>query len=337
MENGKIDIVVPWVDGSDIAWQNERNRYLKRKSDDVEIASNIRYESWELKYWFRAIEKFTPWFNNIIFITCGHLPDFIDASNPRLKIVKHSDYIPAKYLPTFNSNTIEMNMYHIDELSENFVYFNDDLFPLQPIDESYYFKNDRVCDEAVESHFIIDSNKNFAYNHVNMLIMINKYFDKREVQKKNYDKWYCSDYGELLERTKGLSYFYDFCGFRDPHMANPFKKSTFRRLWELEGDELDKASMNRFRSYNDYTPYLARYWQLCEGNFNPRRTLGKPLKVNMGNVAEIADIIRNSRYQMVSLNEYCTEEEFIYIRKIIGEAFEEILPERSSFEKKTGF
>lgn len=41
-----------------------------------------------------------------------------------------------------------------------------------------------VCDEAVESHFMIDGNKNFAYNHVNMLIMINKYFDKREVQKK---------------------------------------------------------------------------------------------------------------------------------------------------------
>lgn len=332
MTDSKIDIVVPWVNGDDPAWRNEREKYLKQPSDDIEIASNIRFESWDLRYWFRAIEKFLPWFNNIFFITWGHLPDFLNVNNPRLKIVKHSDYIPDEYLPTFNSNTLEMNMFRIKELSENFVYFNDDLFPLQPIPEKYYFQDDIVCDEAVESHFMIDGNKNFAYNHVNMLIMINKYFDKREVQNKYHDKWYCEDYGELLERTKGLSYFYDFCGFRDPHMANAFKKSTFRKLWELEGKELDTASRNRFRRFSDYTPYLARYWQLCEGNFNPRRTLGKPCTVKMSNLKGIEDIIKTQKYQMVSLNEYCSEDEFRIIRDKISRAFEEILPEKSSFE-----
>lgn len=102
MTNSKIDIVVPWVNGDDPAWQNEREKYLKQPPDDIEIASNIRFESWNLRYWFRAIEKFVPWFNNIFFITWGHLPDFLNVNNPKLKIVKHSDYIPDEYLPTFN-------------------------------------------------------------------------------------------------------------------------------------------------------------------------------------------------------------------------------------------
>ena len=42
------------------------------------------------------------------------------------------------------------------------------------------------------------------------MMIINKYFNKREVQKKHWDKWYCEDYGELLERTKSLNYWYTF-------------------------------------------------------------------------------------------------------------------------------
>jgi hypothetical protein len=81
----------------------------------------------------------------------GHIPNFLNTENPKLEIVRYEDYIPKEYLPVFNSNTIEMNYHRIDDLSENFVLFNDDMIPLQPIDEEYYFQNNRVCDEAVEN------------------------------------------------------------------------------------------------------------------------------------------------------------------------------------------
>lgn len=55
-------------------------------------------------------------------------------------MIKHEDFIPSKYLPTFNINTIEMNFFRIPELSENFIYFNDDTLPLQPIDEEYFLR-----------------------------------------------------------------------------------------------------------------------------------------------------------------------------------------------------
>lgn len=337
--NHDIDIIVTWVDGSDPVWLKEKEKYLKihpvyeEKSD-----SNIRFESWDnLQYWFRAIERFMPWVHNIFFVTYGHLPVFLRTEHPRLKIVKHSDYIPQEYLPTYNSNTIEMNFHRIPQLAENFILFNDDFFPLQPIEETYYFQNDQVCDEAVENIITTASFGPVAnmarYTQVNNMFIINKYFRKKDVQSKNWEKWYCKDYGELLERTESLRYWYDFPGFHDPHMASAMKKSVLSHLWEIEQDALDKASQNHFRAYSDVTQYLIRYWQLCTGEFFPRRTLGKVCFVDMQNYQEIAREIAGQKWQMVSLNENCTSEEFEIIRKEINAAFEKILPDKSSFEK----
>lgn len=337
--NTEIDIIVPWVDGSDPEWQKvkkvSRERYCPEETSD----SNIRFESWDnLKYWFRAVERFMPWVHKIFFVTWGHLPDFLDTEHSKLKIVKHEDYIPEVYLPTFNSNTIEMNYHRIEELSENFILFNDDMIPLQPIDKEYYFLDDQVCDEAVEN--IIAASEfgpisNMArYTQVNNMIIINKYFDKRKVQEENYDKWYYKGYGPLLERTESLQYWYDFPGFYDPHMPSAMKKSVLRQLWELEPERLHKASLNHFRGHTDVTQYLIRYWQLCRGDFHPRKTQGKMCLVNRDNYKDYAEGICRQEWQMVSLNEDCSAEEFGSIKSGINKALDTILPDACSFEKR---
>lgn len=336
--NDKIDIIVPWVDGSDSIWLKEKEIWYEKCGKDKKSNSDIRFQSWDnLKYWFRSIEKFMPWVNKIYFITWGHLPDFLDMSNSKLKIIRHKDYIPERYLPTYNSNTIEMNYHRIADLEENFIIFNDDFFPLQPIKEEYYFKNNTLCDEAVEGHIVpVDTGliSNMAkYVQVNNLTIINRYFNKRIVQDKNWDKWFCKDYGELLERNKSLQYWYDFSGFRDPHMASAMKKSTLKRLWEVERSTLETASKNHFRDHTDVSQYLIRYWQLCEGDFNPRRTLGKFYAVNIENYEEIAKAIEQQEWQMISINENCTGEEFEIVKRRINKALDKVLPTKSSFER----
>ena len=122
MAKEKIDIIIPWVDGNDPKWLKERDRISKKYQINEKANSNVRYESWDnLQYVFRGIEKFMPWVDKAFLVTCGHLPEFINVDNPKLRIVKHSDYIPQEYLPTFNSNVIELNYHRIDELSENFI------------------------------------------------------------------------------------------------------------------------------------------------------------------------------------------------------------------------
>lgn len=336
--NNAIDIVIPWVDSTDPVWRAEKEKYLSLQQIDKNANSGIRYQSWDnLHYWFRAIEKFMPWVNKIFFITYGHVPVFLNTEHPKLRIVKHSDYIPEEYLPTFNSNTIEMNYHRIKDLSENFVLFNDDVFPLQPIDETYYFKDNTACDEAVESPIVPvdigDLSRWACIIKANNILLINKHFNKRDVEKHNFWKWYYPGYGELLKRNIGLHYWYNFVGFHDPHLAVALKKSTLEELWEIEKDSLAMASKNKFRGETDVSQCLVRYWQLCKGDFNPRKTLGKSYSVRIDNYKSIAKEIEQQKKQMISLNESCTADEFEVIKEVINEAFERILPGKSKYEK----
>lgn len=131
----EMDFVIAWVDGNDPAWQKE-----KRKTEHVpEVTAeaddrNERYRDWDnLQYWFRGVEQFAPWVRKIHFVTWGHFPKWLNTEHPKLHIVKHEDFIPSEFLPTFNSHTIEWNFHRILGLSERFVYFNDDMFLLNQI------------------------------------------------------------------------------------------------------------------------------------------------------------------------------------------------------------
>ena len=124
-----IDLVIPWVDGNDVEWKKEKDKCLEAGDGRVN-----RYRDWDnLRYVFRGIEKYMPWIRKIHFVTWGHLPEWLNVEHPKLNIVKHQDYIPEKYLPTFSSHTIEMNLHRIKGLAEQFIYTNDDIFFLKDI------------------------------------------------------------------------------------------------------------------------------------------------------------------------------------------------------------
>ena len=89
----KIDFVIMWVDGADEKWLEEKKMY--DTNVDIEAGGDHRFRDWDnLQYWFRGVEKFAPWVNSVYFITCGHYPEWLNLDHPKLKFVKHSDYIP---------------------------------------------------------------------------------------------------------------------------------------------------------------------------------------------------------------------------------------------------
>lgn len=338
--NEPIDIIIPWVDGNNPEWRETKNKYLGISGADINANSSARYESWDNLYLlFRGIERFMPWVHKVFLVICGReqIPEFLNTGHPKLRIVTHEEYIPEEYLPTFNSNTIEMNYFRIEDLSENFVLFNDDMFPTGKIDETYYFQDNRVCEEAVEMPIMpVDIGQITRYSlmvKANNMVFINRHFNKREVQKKNPEKWFYEGYGDLLQRTEGLRYWNHFVGFHDRHMPVAIKKSTLRHLWDIEPEMLHAASKNRFRDYTDVSQYIIRYWQICEGDFLPRRTMGEPYWVTGDNFMEVAKNIADQPHQMICLMEDCTPEEFTVIRDEINRALEKVLPGKSSFEK----
>jgi len=335
--NDMIDIVIPWVDGADIKWLEQKDRWYKALNPDRKSNSNNRYQNWDnLQYWFRAVEKNLPWIHKVYFVTWGHYPAFLNIQNDKLRIVKHEDYIPQEYLPTFNVNTIELNLHRIKDLGDNFIYFNDDTFPIAHINEEYYFRDNCVCDEAIETPIIPILDGEISQYTWNMraldVSIINKHFNKREVQQLYHEKWFSNEYGDLLKRNESLSYWDNFVGFRDPHLPVAFKKKTFETLWEKEFDILDKTCSSKFRNNSCVNQWLVRYWQICDGNFYPRRTEGKSYRVTIDNYMTVTDVIRNQKQQMICLNEDCNKEEFEIIKKNVNDSFEEMFPVKSSFE-----
>lgn len=101
MTQGKIDIVVLWVDGSDPEFIREKQAVTGKVADlDQEIDGEQRYRDYGIfNYWFRMIEKHAPWVNNVYLITNGQKPDWLNLDHPKLKLVTHKEFMPNEYLP----------------------------------------------------------------------------------------------------------------------------------------------------------------------------------------------------------------------------------------------
>ncbi len=335
----KIDFVVTWVDGDDPEWRNERLKYASQaatKDDylfDKWNNNEIRFRDWGLlKYWFRGVEKYAQWVNKIHFVTCGQLPSWLDTSNPKLNIVNHIDFIPGEYLPTFNSHTIELNLFRIPGLSENFVYFNDDMFIIDYVKKEDFFRDDLPCDSAVLNVIPIERNIDNA-DFVNIGI-INDYFSKNQVIREHPFQWFNLKYGSKLIRNFLLLPWHLFPGIYEPHISINLKKSTCEKLWELEPELFDRTCRCKFRDHKNISPWLFRLWQIVTGEFYPRNLkLGRMFLKEIDD--EICKWVKTQKTQIVCINDSGDEEHYTFEeqKEMLHQAFESVLGEKSSFEK----
>lgn len=326
----KIDFVILWVDGNDENWIKEKRKYDQRNKDINN--SDVRFRDWEfLKFWFRCVEKYADWVNKIYFITWGHVPEWLNTSNEKIKIVKHSDFIPMKYLPTYSSDVIEMNLFRIKELNEKFVLFNDDFFLTDYVKPEFFFKKNLPVDIFSEDALLpINDFTNVCFNNEKI---INKHFEKRLVQKRHFFKLYNIKYGKYLFRNILLSAWGKFSSFKNLHLPQAFRKSNFEKVWELEQEELDQRCINKFRSKDNLSQYLIRDWQLCSGEFYPSISKrGKYFDISDNNF-EIYKAISKRKYKMICLNDGIDIKDFEKTKKEIIKFFEKTFPQKSNFEK----
>lgn len=331
----KIDFVIMWVDGSDPEWLKEKNKFSEKKVD-VNNAINRYRDMGTLKYWFRAVEKYTPWVNKIHFITWGHVPKWLDINNPKLNVVKHEEFIPQKYLPTFSANPIELNLHRINDLSEKFVLFNDDMYITNYLNSDYFFKNGLPCDFWKENTFKTEDAGDNFFDHIilNNLFLINKNFDKKEFIKKNFFKVFNFKYGKRNIRYFMLYRWKYFCGFDMPHTANAFLKSSFEDIWNKEYEFLDKTSKNKFRSVFDVNQWCVHWWQMLKGNFSviSHNDVGKYYVLKENN-EELFNYINSDKSTIVCINDTNVNLDFEKATNDLIEVFEKKLPNKSSFEK----
>lgn len=334
--SGGIDIVIPWVDDSDPSWKEQRVCYSDGLADGFDD-SEARFRDWGLlKYVFRGIHAFAPWVRTVHFVTWGHLPEWLNRDYEKIHVVKHQDFIPEQYLPTFSATSIEWNLYRIEGLSDRFVYFNDDTFLLSPVKESDFFKNDVPCASPSLEPFRVTKGDWF-YTPATNCAILNSHFSLRRSFLRHPAKWINPRYRLKANASTLLMLLYPYIyGFFCAHLPNAFLKETFEEIWHEEYELLDRTCRHRFRDKTDPNQWLAEQWQYMKGEFEPRSmTFGKAFQLGeyVGRTAEVVDYIVGQQGKMICLNDMGlssadSREMAIEFQK----CFSRILPDKSPFE-----
>ncbi|GHV36158.1 hypothetical protein FACS1894178_7050 [Bacteroidia bacterium] len=163
----KIDVVITWVDGNVPAHKAKMQKFVKpneQQADD--IAGKTRYASvGEIFYCVASILRFAPFVRKIFIVTDEQNPNldsFIDKYFPKntipIEIIDHKIIFRGyeNFLPVFNSLSIETFMWRIPDLSENFIYMNDDCFIMRPISESDWLVDDKIVAVGNWRNILID-------------------------------------------------------------------------------------------------------------------------------------------------------------------------------------
>ncbi len=329
-----IDIVITWVNGSDSDWQKRKNEYLKKPDTDLR---DERYrDSGSLKYLLRGINLHAPWVRKVHLLTEGHLPDWLNTECEKLNVVKHADFMPAETLPTFNSNAIEMYLHKIPDLSERFIYFNDDMLILKDVEESDFFVGNKPKDMLALQPVVANPNNPVMSNiFLNNSIVISRHFDKEESIKRNRSKYYHVGYPvkyfiyNILENAFPL-----YTSFYTVHGPSPFLKSTFEEVWEKEREVLYATANNHIRSKDDVSQYLFREWEKQKGNFVPSNLHRNFAYFEIGNDnRKLISCIKGKKKKLICINDTCKEVDFEKAVNEINDALESSLSQNSPFEK----
>jgi hypothetical protein len=326
-----VDFVIPWVNGSDPEWIQKFNQYSpKKKNLSIDVREERYRDNGLLRYWFRGIEKNAPWVRTIFFITDNQKPVWLNTAHEKLVWVKHEDYIPDEYLPVFSANPIELNIHRIKDLSDTFVYFNDDMYLINPVEKSFFFRGMLPRDAAIIK--CISPADSFAHIQINNLLEINRFFSKKEVLFRHLEKFFGFKYSFLLQ---AMSFFFStypaFLGFYVAHNPQAFLKKTFYEVWEHCGETLHNTSRNKFRNIADVNQYLFKYWQFVTGNFFPVNLWknSRYFAISPQTISSIKRAFNNSNIKEICINDTdCQRDCYAEIARL----FEEKFPEKSEFE-----
>lgn len=222
MKDKKIDLVYIWVDDKDIKWQKKKQKQaIKHCVEDSKENNICRYaNNDELIYSLRSAEMFAPWINKIFIVTDSQIPVWLDTNHPKIKIIDHKEIMPADCLPCFNSAAIEACIDNIPELSEYFLYANDDMFFSAPTNpEDFFDKNNNPIVHLRKYNWTKPSNL-----YTQRILYTQQLFS---------EKYKNSQLAKKLEPA---------------HCIDAYRKSYFKNCKKVFSDEFDKLISKKFRA-----------------------------------------------------------------------------------------
>ncbi len=292
-----MDIVITYVDGNDPVWKQDYERYT-----NVPVMDK-RFRDWgTLKFLLRGIERHMPFIRNV-FLVVSHpsqVPDWVDPE--QLKVVLHKDFIPAELLPTFNCNPIEMHLHNIEGLDEQYIYFNDDLFPVAGSSPEDFYRDGKAV---------------LGFS--------------RHWYAGGMFKQICRNSDRSARRLLGMP---SSCRFiRPQHACQPMFRSVCGKVYDGLKDEI-MSSMTRTREARNLNQYLYLDYAFHSGLMIPERISCRHFSVAAASEGKLRKFIENPSRKFMCINDVrLSQKKFESMQKTIIESFSRRFPEKSRFEK----
>ena len=292
----KIDYVFPYVTTNDTYWKNIYNKYISGKESKYASGMQRYRDNGILKYLLRSLEKNLPWINKVhmIVMTDTQVPIWIDRK--KIHIIYHSDFIPKKYLPTFNSRTIEIFLPFLPLVQENFIYGNDDLIPLKALSKKFFFKGNIPCYNLNIRDFLSNYPEDIVRRNVFNLIL-----DKNQKKK--------------VVTTQ--------------HSTISYKMSLIKKCFNKH-KEIILNSISPFRENKNFNQYIYSFYQMIEGSILNKPHKIRILDINQKIINKTIDI-KNKKHDFICLNDQIQTSEEDW--NILQSMLEKLFPKKSKFEK----
>ena len=234
MQNEKIDMVYLWCDGNDKAFRERKNVFFNLGNQTFDKKANEdkrSFDNEELRYSLRSLEQNAPWINHVYIVTDRQTPKWLNLNYDKVSIIDHSEILPSNIMPCFNSSVIEFFLAFIPELSEKFLYGNDDTFFGTYLSPDFFFNGDKPIVRVKKL-------KHRKYNKYNSIQLD---------PKKNYE-WY----GTVINALNIVNEFYNKNQYYEPiHNIDSYTKSLFLATFKRFKPEISKCFNNRFRDKTD--------------------------------------------------------------------------------------
>lgn len=312
-EQLEIDLVYTWVNGSDLVWQEKRDRTIGCPIEKSAENCEGRYvDNDELMFSLRSVEKYAPWIRRIFIVTDNQVPRWLDTSNPKIKIVDHSEILPAEVLPTFNSVVIEHALHKIPGLSEHFLYANDDMFFNRLVRPKDFF-----TPEGFPVIRLIRRPLRRIILKLKKLILRGK----------------ISYYNDTIKRAADLiaSKFGRWIGSKPHHNIDAYCKSLYRETAETFINEIEPTLSNHRRKENDIQRIIYSYYPIvkkkCRVEYVGRKTSFRLRNHRRKYYSKMTKL--NPMLFCLNDSQYATDED----RRLGREFLNTIFPNPSSFEK----
>lgn len=317
-----MDIVITYVDGLDPLWQKDYETAVGR------APLTKRFRDWgTLKYLLRGIERYMPFIRNVYLVVSrkSQVPSWVNTEN--LKIVLHEDIIPSEYLPVFNSAAIEMFLHRIDGLDEEYIYFNDDIFPLRECSSTDFFvySKENDCQKLASAE---DSSNAFENGFRSEVKAVNGY-SKCWLPIGLFRKHTCnSDF--LARKALGIKPVLPFV--RPQHSCNAMLRSECEALSKVLEKEIGE-SISAVRDPKNLNQYLFLDYMYYGGKAINRRRSNRHFSLATASLKSITDFILNPDRSFACINDVqMSDEKFETFRRGIVDAFECRLPQKSVYE-----